>query len=173
MLKHTQESSWDTHLVYSIKCAHSFYDELIKKSKIECSKLTNNQGDFMYYIVETNKSFNQAAKDLELAVIRNGFGVLHVHDLATTLRAKGITFNEECKVFEVCNPVQAAKVLSIDMRLNMALPCRISVFTESGKTKIGLIKPEQMLSALSDDEALARVAKEVEASIILMVDEAK
>jgi len=50
------------------------------------------------------------------------------------------------------------------------LPCRISVFTESGKTKIGLIKPEQMLSALSDDEALAKIAKEVEASIILMVD---
>jgi uncharacterized protein (DUF302 family) len=30
---------------------------------------------------------------------------------------------------------QAAKVLAADMRLNMALPCRISVFTESDKTK--------------------------------------
>ena len=127
----------------------------------------------MYYIVETNKSFNQATSDLELAVVRNGFGVLHVHDLAMALRAKGIMFNEECKVFEICNPVQAAKVLSTDMRLNMALPCRISVFTESGKTKIGLIKPIQMLSALSKDAKLAEVAKEVEASTIKMVNEAK
>ena len=127
----------------------------------------------MYYLVETQKSFNQAATDLELAVIKNGFGVMHVHDLASTLRAKGISFTEECKIFEVCNPIQAAKVLSADMRLNMALPCRISVFTESGKTKIGLIKPAQMLSALSNDSTLAEIAKEVEASTIKMVDDAK
>lgn len=127
----------------------------------------------MFYIVDTNKSFNQASADLESAVIRNGFGVLHIHDLGNTLRTKGIAFDEECKVFEVCNPVQAAKVLSTDMRLNMALPCRISVYTEKGKTKIGLIKPVQMLSALSKDEALAVVAKEVEDKTIQMVDEAK
>ncbi len=127
----------------------------------------------MYYIVATNKSFSQAATDLESAVTRNNFGVLHVHDLGATLRSKGIAFDEECKVFEVCNPAQAAKVLATDMRLNMALPCRISVFTEQGKTKIGLIKPVQMLSALSQDAALMQVAKEVEENTIKMVDEAK
>jgi uncharacterized protein (DUF302 family) len=127
----------------------------------------------MYYIVETEKSFNQASTDLDLAVKRLGFGVLHVHDLGSTLRSKGIDFEEECKVFEVCNPGQAAKVLSTDMRLNMALPCRISVFTDKGKTKIGLIKPAQMLSTLSQDAALVQVAKEVEEKTIQMVDEAK
>ncbi|MEP6755208.1 MAG: DUF302 domain-containing protein [Chthonomonadales bacterium] len=127
----------------------------------------------MYYIVETNKSFDQASADLESAVKRHDFGVLHIHDLGTTLRSKGIAFNEQCKVFEVCNPGQAAKVLSTDMRLNMALPCRISVFTEKGKTKIGLIKPLQMLSALSQDAALVQVAKEVEEKTVQMVDETK
>ena len=127
----------------------------------------------MYYIVETSKSFNQASTDLAAAVTGNGFGVLHVHDLGATLRSKGIAFDEECKVFEVCNPQQAAKVLSADMRINMALPCRISVFTEKGKTKIGLIKPVQMLSQLSQDRALAEVAKEGEEKTIKMVDEAK
>jgi len=126
----------------------------------------------MYYIVETDKSFDQASTNLESAVVRNGFGILHIHDLGTTLRSKGIAFEEECKIFEVCNPGQAAKVLSADMRLNMALPCRISVFTEKGKTKIGLIKPAQMLSALSQDAALAQVAKEVEEKTIQMVDDA-
>jgi len=86
---------------------------------------------------------------------------------------KKIAFEEQCKVFEVCNPAQAAKVLSTDMRLNMALPCRISVFTDKGKTKIGLIKPVQMLSALSQEAALIEVSKEVEKKTIQMVDEAK
>ena len=127
----------------------------------------------MYYIVETEKSFDQASADLDSAVGRHGFGVLHVHDLGATLRSKGIEFEEQCKVFEVCNPVQAAKVLSTDMRLNMALPCRISVYTDNGKTMIGLIKPAQMLSSLSEDAALVEVSEEVEAKTIKMVDEAK
>jgi len=127
----------------------------------------------MYYIVDTIKSVEQASADLNSSVKSYGFGVLYVHDVAATLRSKGITFNEECKVFEVCNPVQAAKVLSADMRLNMAIPCRISVFTDRGKTKIGLIKPVEMLSALSPDASLMQVAKEVEVKMIQMVDDAK
>jgi uncharacterized protein (DUF302 family) len=127
----------------------------------------------MYYIVETNKSFSQVALELDSAVKKHGFGVLHVHDLGATLRSKGIAFDEECKIFEVCNPAQAAKVLSIDMRLNMALPCRISVFTEKGKTRIGLIKPVQMLSALSNEKSLMQVAKEVEEKTIQIVEESK
>lgn len=127
----------------------------------------------MYYIVDSNKSFKQASDDLDAAVKRNGFGVLHIHDLGETLRSKGVEFAEQCRVFEVCNPKQAAKVMSTDMRLNMALPCRISVFTENGATKIGLIKPAQMLSALSDSKELGEIAIEVENATIKMVDEAK
>jgi uncharacterized protein (DUF302 family) len=128
---------------------------------------------FMYYILETKKSFSQAAADLESAIIHHGFGVMYAHDLGTTLRTKGIAFDEECKIFEVCNPKLAAKVMSIDMRLNMALPCRISVFTEKGKTQIGLIKPVQMLSALSQDSALIQIASDVEAQLTQMIDESK
>lgn len=127
----------------------------------------------MYYITESSKSFEQAAADLETAVKHHGFGVLHIHDLGNTLRSKGIGFSEQCRVFEVCNPGQAAKVLAADMRLNMALPCRISVFTENGVTKIGLIRPREMLAALSRDPALLQVAAEVEEQTIRMVDEAR
>jgi uncharacterized protein (DUF302 family) len=127
----------------------------------------------MYYIVDSDKSFEAAVKDLDVAVKDHGFGVLHVHDIGNTLRNKGVDFKEQCKVFEVCNPVQAAKVLATDMRLNMALPCRISVFTENNQTRIGLIEPEQMLAALSDDPTLKETAKEVEDKTKQMVDQAK
>ena len=63
----------------------------------------------MYYIVETDKSFDQASADLDSAVKRHGFGVLHVHDLGATLRSKGMAFDEQRKIFEVCNPVQLQK----------------------------------------------------------------
>ena len=44
----------------------------------------------MYHIVESGKSFEQAAIDLDAAVRRHQFGVLHVHDLGATLRGKGL-----------------------------------------------------------------------------------
>jgi len=127
----------------------------------------------MYYIVDTDKTFEEASAALEAEVKHLGFGVLHIHDLGKTLRSKGVAFAEECRVFEVCNPGQAAKVLAVDMQLNMALPCRISVYTEKGSTRIGLIRPTQMLSALSSDPALNEIAKEVEAKTMQMIDNAR
>jgi uncharacterized protein (DUF302 family) len=126
----------------------------------------------MYYIVETKKAFEAAADALDAAVKAHNFGVLHVHDLGATLRGKGIDFAEQCKVFEVCNPQQAAKVLSADMSMNMALPCRISVYTEKGKTHIGMIRPQPMLGMLSKDLTLATIAAEVEQATTQMIDEA-
>lgn len=127
----------------------------------------------MYYIAESGKTFKQAATDLEAAVKRHEFGVLHIHDLGNTLRSKGVDFTGQCKVFEICNPAQAAKVLSSDMRINMALPCRISVYTEQGKTRIGMVRPMPMLAALSQDATLVEVAQQVEAKTRQMIDEAR
>ena len=127
----------------------------------------------MYYIVESKKTFAQAVEDLDAAVKRHQFGVLHVHDLGNTLRSKGQNFSGECKIFEVCNPRQAAVVLATDPRLNMALPCRISVYTDGGTTKLGMITPRVMLAMLSDDPKLAAVAAEVDAATRRMIDEAR
>ena len=127
----------------------------------------------MYDIVDSDKSFEQACTCLESAVTRHDFSVLHVHDFGKTLRAKGLTFTPQCKIFEVCHPLHAANLLTWDMRLNMVLPCRISVYTDQGKTKIGLIKPAPMLAALSDSPSLLQISEEVESRTIQMVEQAK
>ncbi|TAL85232.1 MAG: DUF302 domain-containing protein [Rhodanobacter sp.] len=126
----------------------------------------------MYYIVETQKTFDQAVTDLDAAVRRHDFGVLHVHDLGATLRSKGLAFDRQCKIFEVCSPQQAAAVLASDMRLNMALPCRISVYTEGGTTFIGMIEPVALLGMLSQVAALKTTAHEVQEQTRRMIDEA-
>ena len=125
-----------------------------------------------FFIVETALDFVQASSSLEAAVTSHGFGVLGIHDLGQTLRSKGIAFKEQCRVFEVCNPMQANQVLSIQMKLNMALPCRISVYTEDNHTHIGMVRPEGMLLALSDDEKLQSIATEVECTMIEIIQTA-
>ncbi|MCA9528793.1 MAG: DUF302 domain-containing protein [Myxococcales bacterium] len=126
----------------------------------------------MHYIVDTDKSFEQAASDLDEAVKARKLGVLHVHDLGATLRSKGLDFKEDCKVFEVCSPTQAANVMEIDMSMNMALPCRISVWRTAGQTRIGMIRPAWLLDQVSDDPRLAEIAAEVERDTVAMIDAA-
>ena len=46
----------------------------------------------MKYIVETPKSVEQAVADLQAAVQRHKFGVLHIHNLQETLKKKGVDF---------------------------------------------------------------------------------
>ncbi len=127
----------------------------------------------MLYVVESKKDVETAARDLEEAVKRNKFGVLHVHNLKQTLKEKGIDFPNACKILEVCNPQQANKVLTANMAVNMALPCRISVYQEGGKTKIGTIRPTALLAIFPNAQELKPVAEEVEQQILRMMDEAK
>jgi uncharacterized protein (DUF302 family) len=127
----------------------------------------------MKFIVTTSKTVDHAVKDLQDAVQRHGFGVLHIHNLQETMRKKGVEFSNECRILEICNPHQAKKVLDDDMDLNMALPCRVSVYSDGGQTKIGTIKPTAMLAALSQSPALREVALDVEDKILQMIDEAK
>jgi uncharacterized protein (DUF302 family) len=126
----------------------------------------------MTYVKETRKDVAQATKDLEAAVARHGFGVLHTYDLHETLENKGYPIRNACRVLEVCNPRHAQAVLDHDMALNMALPCRISVYEEQGMTRIGMIPPSEILGLVSKSDALRTVAGEVETAIRTMIDEA-
>ena len=127
----------------------------------------------MFYIVESDKSFYEATFDLEPVIQRLGFVILHVHDLGNTLRRKDSEFDDDCKVFEICNYRQFEKLLAIDMRLSTALPWRISVFTENGATRIGLIRPAPMLAALGENAGLSWLAKAIEEKLIQIVDESR
>jgi uncharacterized protein (DUF302 family) len=127
----------------------------------------------MRYLVKSAKSVDQATADLETAVKANGFGVLHQYDLKKTLAGKGVDLPHECRILEVCNPKQAARVLGADMGMNIALPCRISVYEDGGETWIGMARPTALLSSLSEAPELRQVAEEVEQATIRMIDQAK
>ncbi|MDF7826285.1 DUF302 domain-containing protein [Pontiellaceae bacterium B12227] len=127
----------------------------------------------MKYIVDTDKSVEQAVADVEAATKDHSFGVLHIHNLQQTMKNKGVDFPNACQILEICNPHKAKAVLTADMSLNFALPCRISVYSEGGQTKIGMIKPGAMLSVLSDSPDLMAVAQEVEEATMAIIDQAK
>lgn len=122
-------------------------------------------------IVKTGKDFEQTSHDLQEAVSNHKFGVMGVHDLKQTMKNKGVDFARECRIFEVCNPHQAKKVLEKNMEISTALPCRISLYREAGETVMNTFRPTVMLE-MFDTPGLAEVAKEVEDTISEIMKEA-
>ena len=121
--------------------------------------------------LSTDKTVSEAAAALQVAVQANHFGVMQVHNLQESMEKKGVVFTHECLIFEVCQPQQAKKVLDTNMSVCTALPCRISVYEEGGKTVLATLKPTTLL-AMFNSPQLEGVAQEVEATILKIMEEA-
>jgi uncharacterized protein (DUF302 family) len=121
--------------------------------------------------VKAKKKLSDVARDLEAATQRHKFGVMGVHDLKAKMKEKGVEFDRDCLIFEVCNPHQAKRVLEKNAEISTALPCRISVYSEGDEVVLATIKPTAML-ALYQAAGLEPVAVEVEEAITAIMQEA-
>jgi uncharacterized protein (DUF302 family) len=119
----------------------------------------------------TSKTVSEAAAALQAAVQANHFGVMQVHNLKETMVKKGVEFDRECLIFEVCQPQQAKKVLDENMSVSTALPCRISIYEEGGRTILAALKPTTLL-AMFNTPQLKSVAQEVEDTMVKIMTEA-
>lgn len=103
---------------------------------------------------------------------RHKFGVLGVHDLKEKMNSKGVPFDRDCRVFEVCNPQQAQRILEGDISVSAALPCRISVYPENGRTVLATIEPAALLGLFGPaSEGAAAVAADVRKELVAIMDE--
>ncbi len=125
----------------------------------------------MIHVQETTGPIASVLERLEQAATANQFGVLGIHDLKQKMGAKGVDFGCECRVMEVCNPVKAKEVLEGNMSISTVLPCRISVYEEDDVVKVATIRPSMLLN-LFDSPELQDVAREVEDTLIRIIDTA-
>lgn len=123
------------------------------------------------YTKDAKESVEAVGKRLEEAVKAHKFGVIAVIDLKAKMAEKGLEFQNACKIYEVCSPSQAKKVLDKQMSIATALPCRIAVYQEGARVKVSTMLPTQILQ-LFEQADLGPVASEVEREIKAMMDEA-
>ncbi len=125
----------------------------------------------MLFQLPSTRSIDEIQKELEASAARNKFGIIAVHDLQQIMKNKSVDLAIECKVFEICNPHQAKKVLDADAILSTALPCRISVYGNPGAYHLATMLPTAMMAAF-DKPAINAVAKEVEDVMLTMMRDA-
>ncbi|MCT2536763.1 DUF302 domain-containing protein [Aquibacillus koreensis] len=122
-----------------------------------------------HYTIETDKSMNDAIQALEESLKEEKFGVLWQFDIKGKLQEKGLDFNQDYMVLEVCNPVEAERVLSQNQMVGYFLPCKIVVYDDGGKTKIGMPRPTALIQMV-EDKTLKEFAADIENRLIACID---
>jgi len=125
----------------------------------------------MLYRVESKRSLTDVGRGLEEAAQKYKFGVIAVHDLKAKMKEKGVDFERDCLIYEVCNPHQAKKVLEANAEISTALPCRVSVYSEGGGVTLATLRPT-VLMEMFKAPGLRAVAEEVEELILKMMHDA-
>ncbi|TDK59368.1 DUF302 domain-containing protein [Bacillus salipaludis] len=121
------------------------------------------------YTVATDKNVEEAIQSLEENLKQENFGVLWKFDIKEKLQDKGLDFDKEFKVLEVCNPQEAQRVLNENEMAGYFLPCKIVVFEDHGKTKMGMPKPTALISLLND-EKMKQLAQDIEDRLISCIN---
>jgi uncharacterized protein (DUF302 family) len=124
------------------------------------------------YTVITDKTIDDAIHNLEESLKQEKFGVLWVFDIKEKLQEKGLEFAKEFKVLEVCNPVEAQRVLSENEMAGYFLPCKIVVYESNGKTKIGMPRPTSLIGLLND-EKMKTLASDIENRLIHVINQCR
>ncbi|MCP8617683.1 DUF302 domain-containing protein [Salirhabdus salicampi] len=124
-----------------------------------------------HYTVETNKTLNETVTSLEESLKEEQFGVLWQFNIQDKLEEKGLELDDPFLVLEVCNPKEAQRVLTENKMVGYFLPCKIVVYEDESKTKIGMPKPTALIEMVNDN-AVKELAEDIEKRLIKCIDQA-
>ena len=122
------------------------------------------------YIVETERSFDEAVVSVLKAVEQKSWTLFQIYDIKERLAAKGFS-QKPLKIIEICSGKYANQFLNKNRLISLCMPCKINVLEENGKVKIVGMKPTMISQFFSEVEK--KEAEQVEKDIIEMVDNAR
>jgi len=125
----------------------------------------------MVYRKSSQKTMDELDLALREAAARHKFGVLGMRDLRQTMQSKGVEFDRDVRVYDVCNPHHARTVLTEAIEVSTALPCRVSIYASAEGLEVATILPSEMMKAFGSSKVLAATADEVERAMKAIIDE--
>jgi uncharacterized protein (DUF302 family) len=98
---------------------------------------------------------------VEDALKSEGFGVLTEIDIQATMKKKLDKDYLPHIILGACNPVFADKVLTVDQRISLMLPCNVTIRElGDGAVEVAMINPLEAMKAI-DNPSIEAYAKEV------------
>lgn len=124
------------------------------------------------YKIKTDKSFEKAIEDLKQSLSNHKFGVLYELNFKDKLKEKGLDFDRNFKILEVCNPSQAKQVLEKHIEVGFFLPCKMVVYEDNNSVFVGMLNPTGLIEMMDNNE-LSDIAAEVERELKSAIDDSK
>ena len=122
------------------------------------------------YIVETEKSFDEAVVSVIKTAEQKGWSLFNVYDIKERLSAKGFK-QKPLKIIEICSGKYANQFLNKNRLTSICMPCKINVLEENGKIKIVGMKPTMISQFFPEVDK--KEAEEVEKNIKEIVDNSR
>lgn len=122
----------------------------------------------LQYKVKTDKTVNDAVDILKDNLSGVGFGVLWELNFKDKLAEKGLDFEHDFIIMEVCNPYKAKEVLEKNIDVGFFLPCKIVVYEKKNEVYMGLLRPVEIVKRI--DPTLVETAQTIEHILVEAID---
>ena len=124
---------------------------------------------------ECRYGFDESVAELESSIREHGWTIPAIHDLQASLKKFGHDVRK-VKVFEICNPDHAVKILkgNEERIVSAMMPCRIAVYEkEDGKIFASYMNSSLMAGAMGGtvDEVMTEATKELMEILEAIVEE--
>lgn len=125
----------------------------------------------MVYTEQSNKSVDEIIESFHEVISEYKFGILHIHNVKETLNSKGVEYNNECRILDICNPNFAKMFLDLDMTLSVVLPCKITVYEKDKQSYISMNSIVQLVDDVNPD--MIEKAKEIQETLQKLIQRVK
>jgi uncharacterized protein (DUF302 family) len=115
----------------------------------------------MFHEITTNRSIDDVINSLQELAPEAGFSILHHYDFFTILEGKGFPIESKVWTFELCRASMASKMLKQFPLFSTMMPCRISVYEDSGTIHIATMNMMPMIEIIKEDAELYDEAKDL------------
>ena len=124
------------------------------------------------YTLKTQKGIEQVILDITTNLSGIKFGVLGTLNFKEIFAKKGIDFQSEYRLLEICEPATAKQVLESDPDMGLLLPCTIAVYEKGGENFISLARPTSLI-AVAENPKIESIGKEIEVKLVKVLDDSK
>jgi len=127
------------------------------------------------YQISTDKPFETVLKNLEQAIVDNGFSIITTHDMRKTFEKNNLEISRdfEYRIIELCNAQKAHKALGMSMDLGIMMPKSIIISRENNQTILRYMQMKPwMVGMMFPNINIAPMSKKVMGTLKKIVHEA-
>lgn len=142
----------------------------MSQTNSESSKDAEKMIELFIFKILSNQSIDQIIKKVPEACSANQLSLLQTYVYHEIVESKGFPIQRKVYIYEICRAKKAAAMLTDFPHFSIFMPCKLSVYEDSGHTVISTMNMEMMLDAIRSSKELYKEASSLYNTVKSMMD---